>query len=123
MFYVSHEPRGANINLSVLTEYAKAKGHDIRWVFTKSFNVGQHPREALAVAETFAADFDFEKDVFGVVGGDPIAGVICAMALTHEAAAVGAKSINSFRFVRDRDEEGNRTKDNYVEITIPTGVR
>jgi hypothetical protein len=120
--YLAHEPRGPGIDLRPLYDFAKSEGHDVRFVFSKAYNVGQHAPESLAVAETFAANFDFAKDFLVLAGGDPLASMFCSIALTHEAIAAGAKSFRSLRFIRDRDAAGNRTVAKYLPVTIPTGV-
>lgn len=122
MIYIAHEPRGAGIDLTPLYDYAKAEGHEVSFVFSANYNVGQHPQELMAVAETFAAGFDFGRDLFAIVGGDPLAGVFCALALAHEARPISATEFQSLRYVRERDGTGRRTIPRYIPITIPTGV-
>ncbi|SRR5580765_3900762 len=120
--YVSHEPRSEGIDLKPLTDYADAHGMGIKYVYTKGFNVSMHPQEALATAETFAAGFDFDNDVWMVVGGDPLAGVICMVALVHEAIATKSPKVNSLRYIKAKDETGRRTLPMYIPLEISTGV-
>jgi hypothetical protein len=120
--YVSHEPRSEGIDLQPLTDYAAEHGMDIRYIYTRGFNVSMHPQESLATAETFAAGFDFKRDMWMVVGGDPLAGVICMVALVHEAIATKSTKINSLRYIRAKDESGRRTIPMYIPLEISTGV-
>jgi hypothetical protein len=120
--YVAHEPRGAAIDLRPLEEFARANNSDIRFVFTKGFNISQHPQEAMAAAETFAAKFDFRNDKLVVAGGDPLAPMIITVALTHEAIATGAPSFGTLRYIRDRDDLGKRTIPMYIPIDVSTGI-
>jgi len=118
--WVAQEPRGTGIDLQVLYEYAKKE--PVRFVFTKAFNISQHPQESMATAENFAAQFDFKNDRIVLAGGDPLAGIFLAIALTQEAEAAGAHSFRSLRYVRARDEHGERTVPQYIPITIPIGT-
>jgi hypothetical protein len=118
--FIAHEPRGENIDLQPLYDYAN--GQPVQFVYGKTFNISQHSQEAYAVAENFAATFDFANDQWGVVGGDPLAGVVCSIALTHAALDVGVTSIRSFRYIREKDPTGARTIPRYLPIFLPTGV-
>lgn len=121
--FIAHEPRGENIDRRPLETFAHEIGTNIQAVFSREFNISQHPKEAMATAENFAARFDFAKDLVGPVGGDPIAGMILMAALVHEAIEVGASTVRSFRFIRERDPRtGERNRPKYIEIAIPTGV-
>jgi hypothetical protein len=120
--WIAHEPRGRGINLDPLREYASFEGDDIRFVFPKDFNVSEHSVRAMDMADIFASEFDFENDVFTVVGGDPLAGLYCMVALMHEAIEDKATEINSLRYIREKDATGLRTIPKYIDIQIPTGV-
>jgi hypothetical protein len=120
--YVSHEPRSEGIDLQPLYDFADERGMDIKYIYTKGFNVSMHPQEALATAEAFAAGFDFDKDVWMVAGGDPLAGVICMVALVHEAIETNSKAVKSLRYIKAKDETGKRTIPMYIPLEISTGI-
>jgi hypothetical protein len=122
--WVAHEPRGRGAkqtDLQPLYDYAEANGFEaVKFIFSKHFAVSLNPLEALAVAENFAAGFDFGDadgeggDIWCLAGGDPLAGVICSIALCHEAIEAHAPVFKSLRYLR----EGA-----YVPIKVPTGVQ
>ena len=120
--YVSHEPRSEGIDLQPLHDFAAERSMDIKYIYTRGFNVSMHPQEAHATAETFAAGFDFDNDYWMVVGGDPLAGVICMVALVHEAIATKSTKINSLRYIKAKDASGRRTIPMYIPLEISTGV-
>ena len=110
--YIAHESRNA-LDLTPAEEFG-----DIVFVFNRDFSPGFNPAEASIIAEKVLEDFDFDNDYFLIAGGDPIAGMIASMVLNDLADPENDQVLNTLRYTRDFDAEGNRTIPRYIPIEV-----
>ena len=99
--YVVHDAKNSVFNLTPAKEYG-----DIKFVFSRDFSPSFYPAEAFAAAETWANEFDFERDHIVIAGGDPVAFGICIAALVKVAEAENRTEVNYLRYSRRRYTPG-----------------
>ena len=110
--YIAHESRN-QLDLTPAQEFG-----DIKFVFTREFSPGFNPKEATVIAEKVLEEFDFNNDFFLIAGGDPIAGMISSMVLADYADPEREQRIQTLRYTKDFDAEGNRTIPRYIPIEV-----
>jgi len=116
--YMTHESRSAGIDLTPAKKFG-----ELRTIFSRDFSPGFYPTEAFAAAETWANEFDFDRDYLVIAGGDPLAGMIAMAALAKVAADEKRTEVNYLRYTKRKYQPGGGYEPTSDYIPIKLKIR